>query len=71
MKDKTLVNNRRIAIFNAAIKLFEGDEDKATTWLNKSVKGLGNKRPIDMAITQMETKLVLDLISRLEDGIVS
>ena len=71
MNDKTLVNDRLTEIFNAAIELFEGDEDKTRIWLNKSVKGLGNKRPSDMVMTRMETKMVLDFINRLEDGIIS
>ena len=62
---------RLTEIANAAIELFEGDEDKARSWLNKSVKGLGNKRPIDMAITSAETEATIDLIGRLEYGIFS
>jgi len=62
---------RLAEISNAAIELFEGNEDKARSWLNKPVKGLGNKRPIDMAITSAETEATIDLIGRLEYGVFS
>jgi len=62
---------RLAEIANAAIELFEGNEDKARIWLNKSVKGLAGKRPVDMAITSAETEAALDLIGRLEYGVFS
>ncbi len=62
---------RLAEISSAAIELFEGDEDKARSWLNKPVKGLGNKRPVDMAITSAETEATIDLIGRLEYGVFS
>lgn len=62
---------RLAEIFNDAIELFEGDEEKARKWLNHPVKGLGGKRPVDMAITSAETDAALDLIGRLEHGVFS
>ena len=60
---------RLAEIFNAAIELFEGDEEKARKWLNHPVKGLGGERPVGMAITSAETEAALDLIGRLEHGV--
>ena len=62
---------RLAEISSAAIELFEGDEDKARNWLNHPVKGLGGKRPVDMAITSAETEATIDLIGRLEHGVFS
>ncbi|MFK5984436.1 MAG: DUF2384 domain-containing protein [Pseudomonadota bacterium] len=62
---------RLAEVSSAAIDLFEGDEDKARTWLKTPVKGIDNKRPVDMAITSAETAAVIDLIGRLEYGVLS
>jgi putative toxin-antitoxin system antitoxin component (TIGR02293 family) len=62
---------RLAEIFNAAIELFEDDEERARKWLNHPVKGLGGERPVDMAITSAETEAALDLIGRLEHGVFS
>ncbi len=62
---------RLAEIFNAAIELFENDEEKARKWLNHPVKGLGGERPVDMAITSAETDAAIDLIGRLEHGVFS
>ena len=62
---------RLAEIFNAAIDLFEGDEERARKWLNHPVKGLGGKRPVDMALTSAETEAAIDLIGRLEHGVFS
>ena len=62
---------RLAEIFNAAIELFEDNEEKARKWLNHPVKGLDGERPVDMAITSAETEAALDLIGRLEHGVFS
>lgn len=53
----------------AANALFENDLQSAISWLNSPVKGLGNKRPLDMLSTSAESEAVLDLIGRLEHGV--
>ena len=60
---------RLAELIDVATTLFEGDEVKAVEWLKKPARGLGNKRPIDMAATSAEAKEVLDLIGRLEHGV--
>lgn len=57
-------------VFQAALALF-GSKEAAHRWLNHPVQGLGNKRPIDMLSTAEDTKLVLNLIGRLEHGVFS
>ena len=56
-------------VVSAAVDLFEGDQHAANQWLIKPVKGLGNRRPVDMLGTTAETEAVLDLIGRLEHGV--
>ncbi|WP_413112072.1 antitoxin Xre/MbcA/ParS toxin-binding domain-containing protein [Thaumasiovibrio sp. DFM-14] len=55
-------------VFQAALALF-GSENAAHRWLQTPVRGLGNKRPIDMLSTTEDTEVVLDLIGRLEHGV--
>ncbi len=56
-------------VLKAAKDLFEGDMAAAKIWLSKPVRGLSNRRPVDMLATSAETEAVLDLIGRLEHGV--
>ena len=58
-------------VFTAAIELFEGNKSKAQLWMKKPVRGLGGQRPIEMIGTTAESETVLDLINRLEHGIIA
>lgn len=58
-------------VFKAALELFEQDAEAAREWLNSPVKGLGNKKPINMLKTGAETAAVLTLINRAEHGVFS
>lgn len=59
-----------IAVYEEALSLFENDADAAKKWMNSPVRGLGSRRPLDMLGTRVETNAVLDLIGRLERGVV-
>jgi putative toxin-antitoxin system antitoxin component (TIGR02293 family) len=59
-----------IAVFEEALSLFENDVAAATEWMSSPARGLGSKCPIDMLGTRVETKAVLDLIGRLERGVL-
>lgn len=52
----------------AALELFEGNHAAAEDWLHHEVMGLGWKRPID--VMQTDPQQVLDLIVRLEHGVI-
>lgn len=56
-------------ILKAATDLFEGDVETAKTWLKTPVRGLGNRKPVDMLATSAETEAVMELIGRLEHGV--
>ena len=64
MNDK---KDRLEAITKAALEFFNDDE-AAQRWLNNPVRGLGDKRPIDMINTDENTSIVLNLIGCLDHG---
>jgi putative toxin-antitoxin system antitoxin component (TIGR02293 family) len=57
-------------VLNAAMNLFEGDLEAARQWMVKPVYGLGNRHPITMLATRVETEDVLSVIGRLEHGVL-
>jgi putative toxin-antitoxin system antitoxin component (TIGR02293 family) len=59
-----------MAVFGQALSLFEDGVSAATKWMCSPVRGLGSRRPIDMLCTRVETNAVLDLIGRLERGVL-
>lgn len=61
---------RIFTVLEAAVNLFEGDVSLAKEWLNNPQHGLGGRRPIDMAATHVEFEAVINLIGRLEHGVV-
>ncbi len=56
-----------IAVWRAAIDLFDGDRTAADHWLHHEAMGLGWKRPIQ--VMQEDPQQVLDLIARIEHGV--
>ncbi|WP_095067365.1 antitoxin Xre/MbcA/ParS toxin-binding domain-containing protein [Pseudomonas sp. Irchel 3A18] len=62
---------RLAAIYKAAMDLFEDDTEATRRWLTKPVYGLGQCRPLEMLTTSAEAQAVLDLIGRLEHGVVA
>ena len=57
-------------VWEAALMLWNGDVGAAHAWLTQPVKGLGGERPVDLLQTTLGTQQVLDLIGRLEHGVV-
>ncbi|WP_027351047.1 type II RES/Xre toxin-antitoxin system antitoxin [Halotalea alkalilenta] len=58
-------------VLEAATALFEGDKEGARQWLLHPVRGLGGRRPVEMLATSAEVEAVLELIGRLEHGVVA
>ena len=65
MSDK---KDRLEAITKAALEFFKGDDKAANRWLNHPVRGLGNKRPVDMVHTDEDTRTALNLMGCLDHG---
>lgn len=51
---------------SAAVSLFEGDQKAAEIWLHQPLPALGGVPP-----TQAPLEMVLDLIGRLEHGVLT
>lgn len=62
---------RLVRVFDAAVRLFNGDKLMASDWLNHPVKGLGHTRPIELIATESGALEVIDLIGRIEHGVFS
>ena len=60
---------RYLEIFEQATVLFENDA-KARAWLDKPALALGNKTPLDFARSEQGAREVLDVIERLEYGVL-
>lgn len=58
-------------VLKAATELYGGDEEAAQRWLGEPARGLGGRKPVDMLATSAESESVLDLIGRLEHGVVA
>ena len=57
--------------FKAALHLFEGDSEKARQWMSRPARGLGGKVPESLLGTSSGVEAVMDLIERLEHGVVA
>ena len=58
-------------VLDAAHDLFEGDVLAVQNWMLTLARGLARKAPLQMLRTRVETQAVLDLIGRLEHGVLA
>lgn len=58
-------------VMDAATHLFNGDSAGAATWLNSPAKGLGGEKPLALLTTPTGVEAVMDLIGRIEHGVIS
>ena len=59
-----------ITVYEHAIALFESDSVATSKWMITPLRALGSSRPLDMLGTRVESNAVLDLIGRLEMGVL-
>lgn len=57
-------------IFERAIDLYDGDEKKARVWVVSPNRGLDGKAPLELSSSAAGTETVLDLIGRIEHGVM-
>lgn len=70
MLRSTSENAARLAmVIEAAKALFE-DETKAMEWLRKPLYGLGMRVPLDVAVTDIGAREVVDLLGRIAWGVI-
>lgn len=63
-----MTDKDRLAVITKAVQAFFGDDEAAKRWMNSPVRGLGDKRPVDMVYSDDNAKIVLNLISCLDHG---
>ncbi|KSI04364.2 hypothetical protein APB30_28120 [Pseudomonas aeruginosa] len=61
---------RLARVLYAAQDLFGGDWTQVRHWFVTPQRGLGGGRPIDWLLTEVEARMVLDLIGRIGHGVV-
>jgi putative toxin-antitoxin system antitoxin component (TIGR02293 family) len=59
-----------VSLFEQALFLFENNKAAATEWMSSPARGLGRKRPLEMLRTRVDTNAVLDIICRLQRGVL-
>ena len=57
-------------LFRIALEVFE-DEDSARRWLRSPQVGLNNRIPLELADTEVGNQEVINLLGRIEHGIIS
>lgn len=60
-----------IQALDAAVSLHGEDLVAAMSWLHCSAKGLGSEKPASLLVTAVGVQAVIELIGRIEHGIVS
>ena len=67
-RDKSQVFYRIGRIFEQALKVFHGDEEKAVRWMTTPKFGLNNATPLRFSRTEVGGKCVLELLEELVLG---
>jgi putative toxin-antitoxin system antitoxin component (TIGR02293 family) len=62
--------NQFIEVYDAALELFDGDQEITTNWLKTPAHGLWGERPFDLLSTATGTMDVLALIHKIEHGVL-
>ncbi len=58
-------------IVDRTMELMEGDPHSVKRWLSSPAKALGGKTPLEYADTEPGAREVMNLIGRLEHGVIS
>ncbi len=56
---------------DAAVAMFDGDKHKALNWFRTPARALAGQAPAEMLSTPAGADAVLDLITRIEHGVIS
>lgn len=70
-KDESDRLHRFVKVLNASVELYGGNRETAMRWMNRPVRGLGYRKPIDMIGTSAEADEVIALIRRIEWGVIT
>ncbi|WP_290434162.1 antitoxin Xre/MbcA/ParS toxin-binding domain-containing protein [Aeromonas caviae] len=59
------------AVMDAAMALHDGDASRALLWLQRPARALGGVRPVDYQDSPEHIQAVLDIIVRIEHGVLN
>lgn len=59
----------RTEVVNAAVRLFEGDQQMAESWLSSPLPIIGNETPYNYMDSPERAKQLLGIINRFEHGV--
>ncbi len=62
---------RLLNVYQSAVQLFEGDKEAARRWIQQPARALAGNTPLTHLDTEAGADAVLDLIGRLEHGVVT
>jgi putative toxin-antitoxin system antitoxin component (TIGR02293 family) len=62
---------RLARVFSRAIELYAGDADAAQAWMMRPNRALGGPSPFEMAKTEVGSREVENLVTRIEHGVFS
>lgn len=57
-------------VFSRGIEVF-GSEENLKEWMNSANMAMGNKKPLELLKSRYGAQMVLDVIGRIENGIIS
>ena len=62
---------RALDLYDAALRTFDGDVEKAGAWLRKPNRALSGEIPLDLVMTSTGARLAEDALLRIEHGVYS
>ncbi|MCL1483744.1 MULTISPECIES: MbcA/ParS/Xre antitoxin family protein [unclassified Marinobacter] len=69
MKSPSTIDELRAELLAAANELFENDELEVNAWLNRPLRAIGYKTPIEYMDSPEKIGTLRDVIGRLEHGV--
>ncbi len=62
---------RLVRVFAFAKEVFNGDSNKATEWIKRPNRALGNVTPLSLLDSDLGAEQVTDTLGRLQEGVIS
>ena len=62
---------RLAAVYESSLALFEGDSERTSQWLNTPQQAIGQVSPLEHVVTEPGAAEVLELIGRIEHGVLA
>ena len=69
MESPSTLDDLRSELLSATTELFENDEQAANAWLNRPLRAIGYKTPIEYMDSPEKIRTLREVIGRLEHGV--